>query len=506
MNTRVILLIGYLTLVCITCCIIPVVAGDPNATATPTTVATSAVTTSPTTVATSAVTTSPTTVATSAVTTSPTTVATSAVTTSPTTVATTATPLVASFTASPTSGTAPLTVQFEDTSTGAPTTWGWNFGDNSQGSTSENPSYTYTTAGTYYIQLTIGDGGVLPGSTSTQTTPITVTGGTNSLPVVTSISPTYGPISTGTTITITGTGFTGATGVTVGGTAAIDVVVVSSTEITATTPASSTAGPVDVIVSTPEGTSTAVAGDKYNFAAAATSIPVPIFYATPTSGTAPLEVTFTDESTGNPASWSWTFGDGNTSTLQNPTNTYATDGTYTVSLTEVNSLGTNETTMTVYIVVGAATPIAAFSASPLSGLAPLTVQFVDQSTNSPTQWEWSFGDGSTGSTENPSHIYTNPGTYTATLVSMNSLGSSTNGPTQTITVNAGGAATTIPTFTTAPTFAVGAESTTSSVSSWLAQQQAIATVVPTHKSPGYDAFVALIGCGIIAGIALHRKK
>ncbi|MGB8308511.1 MAG: PKD domain-containing protein [Methanoregula sp.] len=467
-------LIGFMLLCFFGCIAIPV-AADNNTTTTATTIPTTTTTTvAPTTTA----------------------------TTIPTT---TATPLVALFTASPTSGTAPLTVQFRDTSTGSPTTWDWNFGDGDS-SNNENPSYVYTTAGTYYVQLTIGDGGVLPGSTSTQTTPITVTGGTNSLPVVTSISPTYGPISTGTTITITGTGFTGATGVTVGGTAAIDVVVVSSTEITATTPASSTAGPVDVIVSTPEGTSTAVAGDKYNFAAAATSIPVPIFYATPTSGTAPLEVTFTDESTGNPASWSWTFGDGNTSTLQNPTNTYATDGTYTVSLTEVNSLGTNETTMTGYIVVGAATPVAAFSASPLSGLAPLTVQFVDQSTNSPTQWEWSFGDGSTGSTENPSHIYTNPGTYTATLVSMNSLGSSTNGPTQTITVNAGGAATTIPTFTTAPTFAVGAESTTSSVSSWLAQQQAIATVVPTHKSPGYDAFVALIGCGIIAGITLHRKK
>ena len=70
-----------------------------------------------------------------------------------------------------------------------------------------------------------------------------------------------------------------------------------------------------------------------------------------------------------------------------------------------------------------------------------------------------------------------------------------------------GAATTVPTtvFTTAPTFAVGAEATTSSsVDTWLAQQNAeIAT--PTKKSPGYDALAALIGCGAVAGIALRRR-
>jgi len=424
------------------------------------------------------------------------------------------TPLVALFTASTSSGTAPLTVQFTDTSTGSPTTWDWNFGDGGTNSghtaSNESPSYTYTSAGTYPVTLTIGDGGVLASNTSTQTTMITVNAGattTAGAPTVTSISPTYGPLSTGTTITITGTNFTGATGVTFGGTAANSFSVVSSTEITATSPASVTPGQVDVLVTTPEGISTAVPGDKYNFAATATTIPVPIFSASPTSGTAPLEVTFTDESTGNPASWSWNFGDGNTSTLENPTNTYAVNGTYTVSLTEVNSINSNETTMTGYIVVGATTPVAAFSASPLSGIAPLTVQFIDQSTGSPTQWEWSFGDGSTGSAESPSHVYTNPGTYTATLVSINSEGSSTNGPTQTITVNSGAAAATpVPTFTTAPTFAINTESTTSGVNSWLAQQQAIATAVPTHKSPGYDAFAALIGCGVIAGIALYRKK
>ncbi|MGA8378024.1 MAG: PKD domain-containing protein, partial [Methanoregula sp.] len=197
---------------------------------------------------------------------------------------------------------------------------------------------------------------------------------------------------------------------------------------------------------------------------------------------------------------------GNTSTLENPTNTYANDGTYSVTLTEENSLGTNATTMTGYIVVGATTPVAAFIASPTSGTVPLTVQFTDESTGTPTSWEWSFGDGSTSSLQNPSETYQNAGTYTVTLTSSNSEGSSTNTASQTISVISG-AATTLPTpvFTTAPTFAVGAEATTSSsVDTWLAQQNAeIAT--PTKKSPGYDALAALIGCGAVAGIALRRR-
>ncbi len=429
-----------------------------------------------------------------------------------TTATTTATPLVASFTASPTSGTAPLTVQFMDTSTGSPTTWDWSFGDGGTNSgntaSNESPSYTYTTAGTYSVYLTIGDGGVLPSSTSTQTTTITVNAGattTSTVPAVTSVSPTYGPVSTGTTITITGTGFTGATAVTVGGTEATSFTVVSDTEITATTPAEA-AGTVDVIVTTPSGTSSAVAGDKYTFAAAATTVPLPIFYGSPMSGTAPLTVQFTDESTGNPASWSWNFGDGNTSTLENPTNTYINNGTYSVSLTEENSLGSNTTTMTGYIVIGPTIPVAAFEESPTSGNPPLNVQFTDESTGSPTSWAWTFGDGGTSNLQNPSKTYQNAGTYTVTLTVTNSEGTSTNIATQTITVGAGGA-TTIPTSlpTTAPTFAIGATSTTGSVNSWLAQQQAIATATPTPKSPGYDVLSALIGCGVVAGIALYRK-
>jgi PKD repeat protein len=66
---------------------------------------------------------------------------------------------------------------------------------------------------------------------------------------------------------------------------------------------------------------------------------------------APLTVAFTDLSTGNPTSWSWTFGDGGTSTAQNPTYEYTTPGTYTVSLTAYNAYGQDTETKTGYITV-----------------------------------------------------------------------------------------------------------------------------------------------------------
>ncbi|MFH2054851.1 MAG: PKD domain-containing protein, partial [bacterium] len=81
--------------------------------------------------------------------------------------------------------------------------------------------------------------------------------------------------------------------------------------------------------------------------------PVANFSGTPTSGSYPLAVAFTDLSTNNPTSWSWTFGDGGTSTAQNPSHTYTAAGTYTVSLTATNAFGSDGETKTGYITVTA---------------------------------------------------------------------------------------------------------------------------------------------------------
>lgn len=145
------------------------------------------------------------------------------------------------------------------------------------------------------------------------------------------------------------------------------------------------------------------------------------------SGYAPLSVDFNDLSTDNPTSWKWSFGDGGTSSSQNPTHVYTTPGKYTVKLTVSNSLGSDTKQMDNVINVTAPPPgpVAGFSASPRNGYAPLTVRFYDSSSGGPTSWTWNFGDGKSASDRNPTHTYTNPGRYTVTLKVKNTFGENT---------------------------------------------------------------------------------
>jgi len=149
------------------------------------------------------------------------------------------------------------------------------------------------------------------------------------------------------------------------------------------------------------------------------------FSGSPTSGCASLTVNFTDLSTGTGIDgWDWDFGDGvGTSTLQNPSYTYTSAGTYTVTLTATSSSqGCGDTEIkTDYITVNDI-PTAAFTGSPTSGEVPLTVNFTNQSSGA-TSYLWDFGDTQTSTATNPSHTYTEAGTYTVTLTATNSCGS-----------------------------------------------------------------------------------
>jgi PKD repeat protein len=158
---------------------------------------------------------------------------------------------------------------------------------------------------------------------------------------------------------------------------------------------------------------------------AATASLVASFTANPTSGNAPLVVLFTDTSTGSPSMYRWNFGDGGTSTNQNPAHTYLNPGTYTVNLTIYR--GSSSSTATKVIKVPGRDPAtthphAHFTAAPLSGSAPLTVQFMDKSTGSPTAWLWTFGDGTYSRDQNPTHVYSKAGVYTVSLQVWNTVG------------------------------------------------------------------------------------
>jgi PKD repeat protein len=164
-------------------------------------------------------------------------------------------------------------------------------------------------------------------------------------------------------------------------------------------------------------------------------VPVAAFSVTPTSGYVPLKVKFTDKSTGTPASWKWSFGDGTYSTQQSPSHTYSKAGKYTISLTVRNAAGSNSLTKSNFIAVNTLkAPVSAFSASPLNGKAPLTVTLTDKSTNNPTSWYWKFGDGGTSTARNPTHKYTKAGNYTVSLTVKNYSGNSSITKSKYITV------------------------------------------------------------------------
>jgi PKD repeat protein len=168
------------------------------------------------------------------------------------------------------------------------------------------------------------------------------------------------------------------------------------------------------------------------------TVPTAHFSASPLEGTAPLTVTFSDHSGGYPTSWSWDFGDGDTTPVQNPVHTYHQTGSFTVSLTVSNAQGTDTLTRSNYITVTQAPPVANFWASPVAGTVPLTVTFVDLSTNGPTAWLWNFGDGGTSTEPNPAHTYQQTGPFTVTLTVSNTFGSDTMVDINCITVSEAG--------------------------------------------------------------------
>jgi serine protease len=168
-----------------------------------------------------------------------------------------------------------------------------------------------------------------------------------------------------------------------------------------------------------------------------------------TTGALPLTVQFTDKSSGQIIGWLWDFGDGETSTLHNPSHTYQRFGIYAVSLTVTAADGSDTEIKQDYITVTIpGPPEADFVALPTKGNAALTVQFTDKSAcyayfyvrdngglviatrkveaaGHITNWSWDFGDGGKATEQNPSHVYDQPGYYTVSLTVTSSAGSDT---------------------------------------------------------------------------------
>ncbi|MGB8658559.1 MAG: PKD domain-containing protein [Candidatus Zixiibacteriota bacterium] len=139
------------------------------------------------------------------------------------------------------------------------------------------------------------------------------------------------------------------------------------------------------------------------------------FKGVPRSGYAPLQVQFTDSTRGNPTSWHWEFGDGNTATVKNPVHIYTDTGYFDVKLTVSDSTSSDSIVKTNYIDVFNALTVD-FTAQPTHGRKPLLVSFHSTFNRPPDSVRWYFGDGDSSDSLNPQHQYNQVGSYDVKLV------------------------------------------------------------------------------------------
>src|SRR5664280_826429 len=282
----------------------------------------------------------------------------------------------ADFSANPTSGSAPLSVHFTDSSQNA-TGWDWDFGDGNN-SIAKNPENTYAEAGDYTVNLTVSNGN----GTDSTTQEIVVDEAPidDEVPPVADFNanPRNGPAPLSVHFTdssLNATEWDWDFGDEA--TSTLQNPMHNYTE----------AGNyvVNLTVSNGNGTDLKTLEIIVDEASSEDKVlPVANFNANPTSGPAPLSVRFTDSSQ-NATGWNWNFGDGNTSIAKNPINTYSKAGNYTVNLTVSNENGTKSKILEIIVQKAQnenkVYPVANFNANPTSGYAPLSVLFTDLSQN-----------------------------------------------------------------------------------------------------------------------------
>ncbi len=334
---------------------------------------------------------------------------------------------IANFSAFPTSGNAPLNVTFYDQSSSYDglISWEWKL-DNGQISYDQNPVFTYDRKGKYTIELKIteSDGDEDTFSINDYIEVFVP----NQVPVADAGGP-YSEIE-GAVVSFDGTGSYDPDGNVTSYYWIFGDGENGSGETVAHT--YSQEGNYNVTLT--------VYDDNFDYSTDTTLVniedvdPIANFSAFPTSGNAPLNVTFYDESLSydGVVYWFWDFGDGTTSEEPNPSHVY-TEGVYTVNLTveEIDGDFYNYS-MPDLINVGPrpnASPVANFIIESVNPKINEQIVFTDTSTDSDgsiTFWYWNFGDQTTLTIRNPMHQYQNPGVYNVTLTVTDDDGANQN--------------------------------------------------------------------------------
>jgi len=312
------------------------------------------------------------------------------------------TPLIANFTADKTFAFTGNPIQFIDLSQGSPESWKWDFG-NGEFSTSQNPSFSYAEPGIYPVELvvkanwradsltkvnfiTVADS-LIANFTADKT--LAFPGETIQFTDLTQGNPTswYWDFGNGQTSAI------------------------QNPEVQF-----NTIGyyPVKLIVSNTWLADTLVIE---NYITIVNPL-IADFTASKTAAFTGDVIQFTDLSQGNPESWFWDFGNGQSSNVQNPVFTFLAPGVYTIKLVVSTSWLTDSLIKENYITV-IEKLVANFKADTTFAWLGHTTQFTDLSVGNPTAWWWNFGDQTISQLQNPAHKYTREGTYSVVLAVVN---------------------------------------------------------------------------------------
>ncbi len=320
-------------------------------------------------------------------------------------------PISAAFSATPLQGCAPLTVTFNNESTGNVTSWMWTFeGGTPATSTDQNPTVTYLEPGAYNVSLTVSNGSF---QNSTQLTDYIVVNGAPAA-TFTSLNPPGSPSVQFNNTTTGASSYHWDFG---------DGATSEAADTSHTYEADGTYT-VTLIATNACGSDTAMQEVTILLP------PVASWEQNAIEGCEGLSIQFNAAPQGPGLTYTWTFegGEPATSDLPDPTIVYDTAGTYAVQLIVTNAAGADTIIQDDAIVVGP-NPLAAFAANAILGQA--TVQF-DNASIAASSFHWDFGDGATNEAANPAHNYEADGTYTVTLIATTSCGSDT--ATQEVTI------------------------------------------------------------------------
>ncbi len=380
---------------------------------------------------------------------------------------------LANFTGSPVSGCSPVIVNFQDLSTNSPTSLFWDFG-NGNTSTASAPTAIYVNPGTYTVKLIAKNAS--GSDTLTRTNYVTV----YSFPTLDfTADKTDGcfPVTVKfTDLSTPGAGNTNTTWEWNFGDGAVSTAQNPTHTYTA-------AGnfTVTLKVTTDKGCSKIL--NKNSYIIISSGVVADFTKSSLNVCSTPATVDFTSTSTGpGTLSYLWNFGDGATSTLQNPSHIYNNSGAYTVTLQTTSSLGCSGTEIkTNEVVIGINST--SFSA-PATGTTNTPINFANTSLPSPPAQTWDFGDGTTSTTKNPVKTYATPGTYVVTLTNNYGSCSSTVTKTIVITPRSTGGFTASETSNCKPPLTVNFQSIVPDAISWL-WDFGDSTTVSTSQNPAH---------------------